>query len=80
MFRCWDISSPTIYVFYILKILDHVNLISNPDESEIVQYIRVTLKTKTTKPQMKKQSSIQDEKSSREQIPQSVRANKNQYL
>ena len=67
-----------MFLIFILKIIDHVNLISNPDQSEIVQYIRVTLKTNTLKPQIKKQHSIPDEKSTRELTPQSVRAN--EYL
>ena len=70
-----------VHLYYIfLKILDYINVISNPDQSEIVQYIRVTLKTNTTKPQLKKQSSMQDEKSSRELTPQSVSAINNQHV
>ncbi|XP_028404850.1 cytoskeleton-associated protein 5-like isoform X2 [Dendronephthya gigantea] len=58
------------------KLLDHIDLISNPDQSEIVMYIRVTLKANTAKSHIKKQSSIQDERSSLELTPQSPKSTK----
>ena len=55
------------------QILDSLELIENPDQSEVVSYIHALLKTSSSKsPHNKAKPSVQDEKSSREILPQSV--------